>query len=200
MGLLSYPPHILFISCQSALPFQRYSYFTIWPWYYKFMVMGEVKVLAHIPFTRANIQKHGTANVQMARAFGMNPKARVPLRLRHFLSQKLWRFHKNLHSCVENEWCYLYTVNISNATFTLKKQTNKQTIKSHPFHSMSIRHPIPGIWICKKIWSSKSKIKVIAQLYRLTSLLLHGNQHSNSWHALFQNLKLKIQGQGHGWG
>ena len=52
----------------------------------------------------------------------------------------------------------------------------------------------------KNIWPWKSKINVIAQLYRLTSLLLHENQTSNSWHTLFQNLTLKIQGQGHGWG
>ena len=65
---------------------------------------------------------------------------------------------------------------------------------------MSIRHTIPGIWLFKNIWPWKSKFKVIAQLYRLTSLLLHENQTSNSWHTLFQNLTLKIQGQGHGWG
>ena len=65
---------------------------------------------------------------------------------------------------------------------------------------MSIRHTIPGIWLFKKNWPWKSKFKVIDQLYRLTSLLLHENQTSNSWHTLFQNLTLKIQGQGHGWG
>ena len=39
---------------------------------------------------------------------------RVPLRSRHFLSQKLWQFPKNTLSCVENECCYLRTVNESN--------------------------------------------------------------------------------------
>ena len=39
----------------------------------------------------------------------------------------------------------------------------QHSIDSHPFHPMSIGHPIPEIW-------------------------------------LFQNLTLKIQGQGHGWG
>ena len=48
VGPPSYPTHILFISCQSALPFQRYSYFTIWPWCYKFIVMGEIKGQVHI--------------------------------------------------------------------------------------------------------------------------------------------------------
>ena len=45
---------------------------------------------------------------------------RVPLRSRHFLSQKLWHFHKNIHSFVENECCRLHTVNIPNVNFTLK--------------------------------------------------------------------------------
>ena len=42
---------------------------------------------------------------------------RVPLRSRHFLSQKLWRFHKNICSCVERECCYPRTINISNVNF-----------------------------------------------------------------------------------
>ena len=45
---------------------------------------------------------------------------RVPLRSRHFLSQKLWHFHKNIRSCVENEFCCQRTVNISNVNFTSK--------------------------------------------------------------------------------
>ena len=39
---------------------------------------------------------------------------------RHFLSQKLWQFHKNTRSCVENECCCPRTVNISNVNFTSK--------------------------------------------------------------------------------
>ena len=45
---------------------------------------------------------------------------RVPLSSRHFLSQKLWHFHKNIRSCVENEWCCPRTVNISNVNLTSK--------------------------------------------------------------------------------
>ena len=36
--------------------------------------------------------------------------------------------------------------------------------------------------------------------YRLTSLSFHVNQPSHSWDKTFQNLTLKIQGQGHGRG
>ena len=44
---------------------------------------------------------------QIVRAFGMNPEVgvRVCLRSRHFLSQKLWHFPRNIRSCVENECC-----------------------------------------------------------------------------------------------
>ena len=51
----------------------------------------------------------------------MNQKVGVPLRSRHFLSQKLWHFHNNTSSYVENESCCPHTVNISNVNFTLKK-------------------------------------------------------------------------------
>ena len=46
----------------------------------------------------------------------------VPLRLRHFQSQKLWHFHKDMRSCVKNECCCRCTVNISNVIFTSTRQ------------------------------------------------------------------------------
>ena len=85
-------------------------------------------------------------------------------------------------------------------------------IDSHPFHSMSIRHPIPEIRLFQnwtflekprsKSWL-RSKLKVTTWV-----------QHSIDSHPFrsmsigppipeiqhFQNLTLKIQGQGHGWG
>ena len=45
---------------------------------------------------------------------------RVPLESRHFLSQKLWHFYKNIRSCVENECCCPHTVYISNVNVTSK--------------------------------------------------------------------------------
>ena len=39
--------HILFVPCQSALPFMGYSYFKIWHWKLMVKVMGEVKVESH---------------------------------------------------------------------------------------------------------------------------------------------------------
>ena len=57
---------------------------------------------------------------------------RVPLRSRHFLSQKLWNFHKNTLSCVENECCCLRTVNISNINFTSKHISNRWDVITYP--------------------------------------------------------------------
>ena len=59
---------------------------------------------------------------QLVRAFGMNPKVggSSPSQIETFSVSKLWHFLKNTRSCVENEWCCLRTVNISNVSFTLK--------------------------------------------------------------------------------
>ena len=44
----------------------------------------------------------------------------VHLRWRHFLSKKLWHFHKNIRLCVKNECCCPRTVNLSSINFTWK--------------------------------------------------------------------------------
>ena len=76
---------------------------------------------------RVGIQIHGTANVWPWQLKWLEHSAwirrlgvRVPIRLRHFLSQKLRTFHKNIRSWVENEWCCPGTVNISNVNSTTK--------------------------------------------------------------------------------
>ena len=45
---------------------------------------------------------------------------RVPLGLRHFLSQRRWHFHKNTRSCVKNECCCPCTVSTSNYNLSSK--------------------------------------------------------------------------------
>ena len=59
---------------------------------------------------------------QMVRAFGINLKvggsSPPELRSRHFLSHKLWHFHKNTRSCVKNECCCPRTVIIWNVDLT----------------------------------------------------------------------------------
>ena len=54
-------------------------------------------------------------------AFGMYFKVgvRVPLRSRHLLFQKLRNVYKKIYSWIENEYCCLRTVNISNVNLTL---------------------------------------------------------------------------------
>ena len=39
--------YVLFVLCQSAIPFLRYSIFNIWPWKFKVKVMGEVAIKSH---------------------------------------------------------------------------------------------------------------------------------------------------------
>ena len=63
-------------------------------------------------------------------------------------SQKLWHFHKNIRSCVENEWCCPRTVNISNVNFTLQK-----SIPPEPaFKSMGQQMSGPDSSNGKSIW------------------------------------------------
>ena len=81
----------------------------------------------------------------------------------------------------------------------------QHSVDSHPFHSMWIGHQI-------KIWPWKSKVKVMGEVtvqshnvgltsYRLTSLSFHVKRASHSWvTTFFENLTLKIKGQGHGCG
>ena len=59
----------------------------------------------------------------------------VPLRSRHFLSQKLWHFLKNTRSCVKNECCCPRTVSISNVNFTLKIYHTSPGIRHQAFVS-----------------------------------------------------------------
>ena len=59
---------------------------------------------------------------QMVRAFGMNTNigdwSPPQVDTRHYLSQNLWHFHKNIRSCVWNKCCCPRTFKISNVNFT----------------------------------------------------------------------------------
>ena len=81
-----------------------------------------IYIYRQIQYSKTWDSKYLAMIAQKVRPFGMNPKVgvRVPLRSRHFLFQKLWHFHKNICSCVENEYCCPNTVNISNDNFTSK--------------------------------------------------------------------------------
>ena len=127
---------IPFVLCQSAIPFLRYDFFKIWPWKSKVKVMGEVKVESH---------KVGVTSYRLTSlSFHVN-------RPSHSWDTAFSKF--DLENPRSRSW----------VRGKLKVTTWVQhSIDSHPFHPMSIDHPIPEI-------------------------------------RLFQNLTLKIQGQGHGW-
>ena len=125
--------HIPLVPCQSALPFLRYSIFKIWPW------KSKVKVIA---------QGHKV---------GITPHRLISLSFHvdrpcHSWDTAISKF--DVENSRSRSW----------VRSKLKVITWVQhSVDSHPFHSMSIGHPIPELW-------------------------------------LFQNLTLKIKGQGHGWG
>ena len=129
--------HILFVPCQTALPFLGYSYFKIWHWKFKVKVMVEVKVYSH----------------KMGPTFSR-------------LSSVSFHVDRASHSWVttfskfdlENQGSRSWVRSQFKVTMWVK-----HPISSHPFHFMSIGHPILEL-------------------------------------RLFQNLTLKIKGQGHGWG
>ena len=125
--------HIPLVPCLLALPFPTYSIFKIWTW------KSKVKVIA---------QGHKV---------GITPFRLISL---------LFHFDRPCHSWdtaiskfdVENSRCRSWLrTKLKVITWVL------HSVYSHPFHSMSIGHPVPELW-------------------------------------LFQNLTLKIKGQGHGWG
>ena len=66
---------------------------------------------------------------------------------------KLWHFHKNIRSCVENECCCPRIVNISNVDFTSKhlyhqsqyeKNMGQQMCGPESSNGLSIRHEFEG--------------------------------------------------------
>ena len=95
--------------------------------------------------------------------------------------------------------------------WTLKVKTWVQHfIDSHPFHSMSIGHPIPEIGLFQNLtWKSKVKVMVVVKVeshkvgvtsYRLTSLSFHVNLPSHSWDTAFFKIwpwksKVKVMGE-----
>ena len=66
-------------------------------------------------------------NTYIQRWIDLFPRSRIVLSVTHrspigqCLSQKLWHFHKNTRSCVENEWCCRRAVDIYNVNFIKKR-------------------------------------------------------------------------------
>ena len=104
---------------------------------------------------------------------------------------------------------------------TFKIQGQSHSSRSHNrYNTLSTHIPFIPCWSalpflrCSylKNWPLKSKVKVMGEVkvqshnvsltsYWLTSLSFHVNLASHCWvTTIFQNLTLKIKGQGHGWG
>ena len=221
--------HIPLVPCQSALPFPRYSIFKIWPWKSKVKVIAQGHKVGITPYRLTSLSFHvdrpcHSWDTAISKFDVENSRSRSWVRSK--LKVITWVLH---------------------------------SVESHPFHSMSIRHPVPELWFfqnltlkfkgqghgwghssksqcgsnilsthipfvpCQsalpfltysifKIWPWKSRVKVMGEVtiqshnvgltsYRLTSLLFHVNRPSHSWvMTFFQNLTLKFEGQGYGWG
>ena len=88
----------------------------------------------------------------------------------------------------------------------------QHSIDSHPFRSMSIRHPIPELRLFLNLTfleNPRSKSWLRSKLKVTKWVLHHIDSHPFCSMSIgpaipetqhFQNLTLKIQGQGHGWG
>ena len=167
--------YILFLPCQSAIPFLRYDFFKIWPQKSKVKVLGEGNVESH---------KVGVTSYRFTwLSFHVN-----------------WPIHSwdtaisksDLENPRSRSW----------VRWTLKVTAWVQhSIDSHPFNSMSIGHPIPEIWLFK-IWPWKSKVKVVGEgnveshkvnvtSYRFTSLSFHVNRPFHSWDTAFSKFDLE---------
>ena len=111
--------HIPIVPCWSAFPYMGYSYFKIWHWKFKVVVMGEVIVGSH----------------------NMGPT---------FSRLTSYSFHVNWAS---HSWVMTFSkfdLKIKGSRSWVRSQFKiimwvLHPIDSHPFHSMSISHPIPEI-------------------------------------------------------
>ena len=120
-------------------------------------------------------------------------EVRVPLRLRHFLSQKLWHFHKNIHSCVENECCCPYTVNISNVNFTPKCLwgpmkcsicTNESANEAQQLcHTMDKRKSISNMKLPSECWCILTHYGLVRS-YIYWVIISSSNGLSPVWHQV----------------
>ena len=125
--------HIPLVPCQSALPFLRYSIFKIWPWKSKVKVIAQGHKVGITPYRLTSLLFHVD-------------------RPCHSWDTAISKF--DVENSRSRSWV---RSKLKVITWVL------HSVYSHPFRSMSIRHPVPELW-------------------------------------LFQNLTLKIKGQGHGWG
>ena len=147
--------HIPLVPCQSTLPFLRYSIFNIWP------SKSKVKIIA---------QGHKA---------GITPYGLISL-----------SFHIDRPSDSWDTAISKFDVENSRSRSWVRSKLKvtkwvQHSVYSHPFHSMSIGHPIPELRHFQNLtlkiqgqghgWGHSSKDTVLLTYYRLTSLLFHVN-------------------------
>ena len=165
--------HIPFVPCQSAIPFLRYSIFKVWPWKSKVKVMDEVDIESHnmgptfywLTSLSFHVNRPSHSWDTAFSKFDLeNPRSRSCMGEGNVESHKVsvtsyrlacLSFHVNLpfHSwdTVFSKFDLENPRSRSWVRWTLKVSTWVQhSIDSHPFHSMSISHPIPEIRLFKK--------------------------------------------------
>ena len=156
--------HILFVPCQSALPFLGYSYFKIWHWKFKVKVMSEVKVESHNMGPTFNRLTSLSFHVDQASHSWVTTFSKFDL--------------ENKGSKVMGE----VTVQSHNVGLTSYRLTSLSFYVKRASHS----------WVTTflKIWPWKSRVKVMGGVtvqshnvgltsYRFTSLSFHVNRPSH---------------------
>ena len=174
--------HIPFVPCQSALPFLGCSYFKIWHWKFKVKVISEVKVKVAM-WVQHSVDSHPFRSMSMEhpipelRLFKIWPwKSRVKV-----MGEVTLQSH---NVGLTSYWLTPLSFNVNRAShswvmtfskFDLENQGSRSWVRSHFKVTMWIWHPIDS-----HPFRSMSIGHPIPEL------------------RLFQNLTLKIKGQGHG--
>ena len=98
-------------------------------------------------YYRYAISNHSAKNKFEAYFLGQISVIRTVFGSRYFLSQKLWQLHKNIRSCVENEYCRPRTVPISNVNLILKNTSRDQMTSFEMANE--IYRKLTALWMLK---------------------------------------------------
>ena len=177
--------HILLIPCQSAIPFLRYDFFKIWLWISKVKIMGEGKNESH----------------------NMGPTIYRLTSLSFHVNRPSHSWDKTFSKFDFQKSKVKVMVDVK----VWKSESGCSILSTHILF-IPCQSAIPFLrYSIFKIWHWKSKVKVMGEVdieshtmgwtfYRLTSFNSMSISHPIPEIWLFQNVTLKIQGQGHGWG
>ena len=178
--------HIPFVPCQSALPFLRYSIFKIWPWTSKVKVMSEGK--------ESWKPQHGS-NILSTHIPFIPCQSAIPFLRYDFF--KIWPWKSKVKATVEVK---VQSHKVGVTSYRLTSLSFHVNRPSHSwdttFSKFDLENPRSRSWV-----KGKSKATTWVQ-HSIDSLPFHPMSigHPIPELRLFQNLTLKIQGQGHGWG